>query len=452
VTEPQAGWPERRFTPLLAATTGLALVLRLAWVRAATREPQGLFDPARYVGYARVIADGQGMVEPWSGHPTAYYPPGYPWFLGALAWLSDPVTDRVWLVAALVQAVLGAATVVLGALVARRLAGAGAGLLAGLLLAVYPNLVFHSGAILGETLYIFGFLAFTWIILARPWPDGLGPGRVVAAGVVLGAAILVRPISLAVVPVVVGAWWLADRHGGRTLRRAGVLLAGLALVIVPWTVRNALRMDAFVPMSTNTGDNLCIGHGPEANGAFGARPDCATEHSILDGPAAEIAADREKTEIALRSIARDPGREPWLLWRRFWFMWIRDGDHDGLLAVQSYRTDPFLAGGAEASLARVADLTYWGVALGGTAGLVLLVRRGRPEDLFWVGAAVMTAAVPLAFFGDSRFKVPVIPLLIVAAATVPALVAGERASGASDGSGAGEVSEPTGGACRGSPD
>ena len=53
-------------------------------------------------------------------------------------------------------------------------------------------------------------------------------------------------------------------------------------------------------------------------------------------------------------------------------------------------------------------------------GLVGMARRRRPEDVLLVGSAVMTAVVPLAFFGDSRFKVPVIPLLIIAAATLAA--------------------------------
>jgi hypothetical protein len=198
--------------------------------------------------------------------------------------------------------------------------------------------------------------------------------------------------------------------------------------MLPWTVRNSLRMDELVPMSTNTGDNLCIGHAAGANGAFSAREECATDFNFLDGPASEIGADREKTRIAIDAILDDPGQEPWLLWRRFWFMWVRDGDHDGLLAVQSYRTDRFIPDQTEARLARAADVTYWLVAVSGAAGLVVLGARRRPEGLLLVGSAVMTAAVPLAFFGDSRFKVPVIPLLIVAGATLVSTAVDRRAT------------------------
>jgi hypothetical protein len=192
----------------------------------------------------------------------------------------------------------------------------------------------------------------------------------------------------------------------------------VALCIVPWTIRNAVRLDAFVVLSTNTGDNLCIGHAPDATGAFSADEWCATDHRFLDGPPAEVGADQEKTRRAIEAILEDPGREPWLLWRRFWFMWVRDGDHDGVIAVQSYRLDPFLSRSTESRLAYTADVAYWLVLATGLVGTAGLLRRRRPEDVLLVGAAILTALVPLAFFGDTRFKVPVIPLLIIAAATL----------------------------------
>jgi len=408
----------RRYRLAVGAAVVLGLVLRLVWARWVAREPQGMVDPARYLGYARVIADGRGFIEPWSGFPTAYYPPGYPWFVGVVAWAGSPFTDNLPFLVAVVQAFLSAASVALGAVVARRLAGDRAGIVAAFALAVYPNLIFHSGAILGETLYISLFLGFLAVALGREWPGDLTTRRTFVGGVVLGLAVMVRPISLAVIPAVALAWWMAgDRR--RAARGVVALTVGVALCIIPWTVRNYIRMDSFVLLSTNTGDNLCIGHAPNATGAFGANEWCATDHRFLDGPPAEIGADREKTRRAIDAIVDDPGREPWLVWRRLWFMWIRNGDHDGLIAVQSYLLDPFLArNGTEAKLARVADVAYWVVMGGGLAGLVIASRRRTPEGLLLVGSALMTAVVPLAFFGDSRFKVPVVPLLIIAAATM----------------------------------
>ena len=408
----------RRFWTWALVGTLLALGLRVAWVAWAARQPAALYDPSRYLGYAKQIADGNGMIEPLSGHPTAYYPPGYPWFLGIVVWFAKPFTGNYPLVAGMVQAVLGAATATLAGVVARRLAGVRAGIVAVFVLAVYPNLIAHTGALLGETLYDLLFLAFLAVLLARPWDEALSLRRVAAAGVLLGLAVMVRPISLAVVPVVVLAWWASRRDLRQVGRWSVVLLLAVGACIVPWTIRNAVRMDAFVPISTNTGDNLCLGHGDGATGAFTVRDQCDVPYNLLDGPSAEVAADKAKTRIAKDAILDDPGREPWLTWRRFYFTWIRSGDHDGTAAVQSYRFDRWIAVDTETRLFKVSDLAYYAVAVTGLVGSLALLRRRRPGDLLVVGSAIMTAAVPLAFFGDSRFKVPVIPLLIIAAAAL----------------------------------
>lgn len=403
---------------LVALAALVALGLRLIWGFSVDEAPQGLHDPARYVGYGRVIADGKGMIEPLTGQPTAYYPPGYPWFVGVVTWLGSPITDSVVTLVVVVQAFLGAASSVLGAVIARALAGGRAAVVAAFGLAVYPNLVFHSGAVLGETLYIFLFLGFGALLTSRPWPEGLTTGRVLGAGAMLGLAVMVRPISLAILPVVALAWWVATHDRRVVLRSTALLTAAVAACIVPWTVRNAIRMDAFVPISTNTGENLCIGHGDGATGAFGFPEECLIDATLMDGTAGEVEADQEKVRIALDAIRADPGREPGLLWERFSYTWLRFGDNDALAAVQSYGKDPFLGAEQERRLADLAEVAYWIVCGTGMAGALVLGWRRRGVDVLLVGSAVMTAAVPLAFFGDSRFKVPVIPLLIVIGATL----------------------------------
>lgn len=420
---------DRRASFLVGGAALVGLALRVIWALWVARAPVGLYDPARYLGYAEQIRTGHGMLEPFSGRPTAYYPPGYPWFLGVVSWLSHPFTDRLPLVVAMVQAVLSSISVVLGAIVAHRLAGRRAAVVAAFALALYPNLVMHAGAILGETLYITLFLAFLVVV---PWRIGgeTGPARrVAAAGVLLGLAVMVRPISLAIVPLVPVVWWIEGRRGrtgslgdARPLRRiaplSGVLLLAVVSCIVPWTVRNAVRMHEFVPISTNTGDNLCIGHAEGATGAFTFNRACDVNYSLLDGPSSEVAGDRARTRVALQAIADDPGREPWLLWQRVYFTWIANGDHDALLALQSFAEDPWMSPSTEHRLSTIADAAYLLVALAGSVGLVLLVIRRRPGGLLLVGSTVLTATVPLLFFGDSRFKVPVMPLLILAAAVL----------------------------------
>lgn len=410
---------EQLYRRVNAAIAVVALSLRLAWVSWATRAPSSIFyDPSRYLSYGNEIASGNGMVEWLTRAPTAYYPPGYPWFVGIVTWLSSPFTDQPWNAVGVVQALLGTASALMVGWIARRIAGPIAGLVAAGVYAIYPNLIFHTGVVLSETLYIFLFLAFLMVLLSRPWNSEFSLQRALGAGVLLGLAVMVRPISLAVVPVVALCWMMARKDFKVVARWSAALMVGVMACIVPWTVRNAIRLDGFVLISTNTGDNLCMGHADGATGSFAILEKCEVPYEFLDGVEAELRGDREKQRIAIRSTLESLPREPWLLWRRTYFTWVRDGDHDGLFAAQTYRHDRWMAIPTEARLIWIADRMYWLVVVLGLVGCLQLIRYRRPDGVLLVGSALMTAAVPLAFFGDQRFKVPVIPLLIIVGATL----------------------------------
>src|SRR5690606_5302938 len=81
----------------------------------------------------------------------------------------------------------------------------------------------------------------------------------VGLGLVLGAAVLVRPQSLLLAPLF---GLLAARPGASLLRR-GELACGvtlLALVVcAPWTARNCAKMERCALVSVNGGWNLAIG-------------------------------------------------------------------------------------------------------------------------------------------------------------------------------------------------
>ncbi|CAN5506348.1 hypothetical protein BH20ACT2_BH20ACT2_06050 [soil metagenome] len=407
--------PHLRWTAIAVA---VGLVLRLVWVGVASREPVGLADPLRYLEAARGIASGDGYREFLSGEPTAYYPPGYPYFLGAVVWLArhTPLTDDAVLLAGVCQALIGAATVALSAVLARRLLGPGAGVATAVIIALYPNLIFHSAALLSETLFIALFVAALLVLRWRPWDGGIGWAHLAGFGALFGVAVLVRPVVLAVVPALAVVWWLDSHDVRTTLRRLAVSGVVVVAVVAPWTVRNAVRLDAFVPISTNTGDNFCIGHEPGAQGGFALTEACATGESTADGVAAEVRHDDEVTERAWRYLGENLDREPWLLWRRA--LITLDSDHDALAAVQSFGEDPFIAERTESLLSALADGAWYLVAATGLAGSFALASRRRPDRLLVVLAAAATLAVPLLFFGDPRFKVPAVPLIAIAASVV----------------------------------
>ena len=94
---------------------GIGLAVRASWALVASRDPlRG--DPAFYRFFGEAIASGRGYINPWSGDFTAYYPPGYPYFLGVVTFVQkmfDAISLPMFV--SLVQASLGAVTAALAA-------------------------------------------------------------------------------------------------------------------------------------------------------------------------------------------------------------------------------------------------------------------------------------------------------------------------------------------------
>lgn len=415
------------------AVGALATGLRLVWVLAFARTPSGLSDPLLYHGYGIRIATGRGYAS-IAEHLTAYYPPGYPMFLGALYRVGDAlgVIDAAdldggqeWLVGisqSLMWGVAAMAVVVTGRLVFDRRVG----LLAGVLLACWPNLIPYAAAFLSESLFVCLFTVFLAAVSSAAvvgrgeLPDGKRWWWAVAvAALTLAGATMVRPQVLLSLVAVAAAWAV----GGMGWRRVGVLLgacaAALVVVISPWAVRNHGVFGHVVLISTNTGDNLCVGYQDDATGGFMIRDDCDTGEFYTDGPAAEYRRDVETRRRALEWIADNPEQVPWLSLKKL-FQTFRS-DSDGMGAVESYGADVFLGSPWRGLWVGLGTLYYAAIMLGALVGAVVVARRAwrRPRDaaaLALVASALAGVGVVVVFFGDPRFKVPTTPLFALLAA------------------------------------
>jgi 4-amino-4-deoxy-L-arabinose transferase-like glycosyltransferase len=409
----------------------LGLALRLGWVLAYGRTPPGFNDPAEYLRFATSIATGHGYTSD-TGHPTAYYPVGYPAFVAAIAWpvLHTPLRDHVAVAVEIVQAFLSAATVVAMAIVARAVAGRRAAVATAALLALWPNLVFHSGVLLGETLCNAIVASALAVLLAGRahdgWPISLSRRRLAIAGLLLGVGALVRPTVLLAVPVLAAVALAARLPRRAALAATGVVALAAVAVLAPWTVRNAVRLHAFVPISTNTGDDLCIGRYPGAVGWFAITPFC--QQDPVAAPAdVEVARDRRNTRLALDWTVHDPLREMRLVGWRATFTYT--SDHDGLFATDAYGAAPQLTNGAASVLGTVADDWFLAGLVLAAIGARPFVRDGGTAAWFVLGTGLVFGLVPLAFFGDSRFHVPAVPLLALPAGVALARLAEVVAAG-----------------------
>jgi hypothetical protein len=113
----------------------------------------------------------------------------------------------------------------------------------------------------------------------------------VALGFVIGLTALTRGegVLMAVIPLAM--WWGMPR--GAWLRRAALLLGVMVLTVAPWTIRNAIVMDAFIPVASNASETLWSGHNPTANGGPTYAP-------------ASLLPRRQRDVDVLKQLAKDP--------------------------------------------------------------------------------------------------------------------------------------------------
>jgi 4-amino-4-deoxy-L-arabinose transferase-like glycosyltransferase len=208
----------------LGAIVVAAATIRLAF---AFRVPVFLLhDSGSYYLPAHDLVHGVGF------DLSIRRPPVYPWFLaGTIAAIGEEL-----MAVAFAQHLLGILTAVLvyilGALAFGRLAG----LLAGLLTAVDGTLVVSEHYVMPEALLLALLLAtFVLVVLGiRRQSRAL----FLAGGVALGAAVLCKPVAQALIPVLPAVVLLSFRSWRRTIVPAALLFAGVAIVTVPWALRN----------------------------------------------------------------------------------------------------------------------------------------------------------------------------------------------------------------------
>jgi 4-amino-4-deoxy-L-arabinose transferase-like glycosyltransferase len=418
---------DRRARWILAGIVAVGAVLRVVWALQA-ESPVALRDPLLYLVLSDHLASGDGYSYgpgPEQG-ATAYYPPGYPVLLGAVVWAVRLLPGGVstFGVAVGLNVVLSVAGIGLVFVLARRLAGPAAGLVAAGIWALWPNLVFHSGIVLTETLFLFLLLLLLIVALGHP-TAARAPGsrRLVAIGVLFGLCVLVRPVTLVAAPAFLVLWW---GPAVRTvLWRAAVALAATVAVMLPWAIRSTVVMDAPVALSLNLGDNLCLGHNPGASGGFGDLAAYCYTGEGLRRPEYETRRQSENISRSLRYIRDEPATT---LRRTVSKARITlESDADGLDVAEDFGERPLVSEGTRSALKLAANAFYAGVVVAALAGAVLLVRRPDParRGLFLVVVGLAQLLAPLATFGDPRFKMPMYPTLAVAAA-VALVAAGER--------------------------
>lgn len=393
-----------------AASLGLlAFVVRSVWVLAVDRVGFGFNDALMYHTTAISVSRGEGYV-PLTGGPTARWPPGYSTVVGGVyrAVGVEPVA------AELLNAVLGAVTVALLVVVAGAALDRSVAIVAGAALAVLPGPILWTDVLVAETLYTAVFVAVVGLVLrSRPtWRWALALG----AAIGLGALVRGEAFTWLLLPLVV--WWpLVER--GRLLRMVAVIVGTVAVVIAPWTVRNAIVMDAFVPVATNASQTLWSGHHPGATGGQTYPPPEYLEQFPDDVRTRELEASRALRNEALEFLVGNPGRELQLIPLKV--VHLLRGDSyalDWVNAGEENRPGPLSPIWVE-RIGVVADAAWFGLLALTVLGGIVLGRHfwrlpiGRLTATSFATALVLYGFV---YYGNYRYRLPYEPLMVVVAA------------------------------------
>jgi len=400
-----------RPVPAVTALVVMALGARLVWSAWTAPVPPPLTDPQYYNAAAlsltreqgyRVAFDDSGF-QP-GGDPTAFWPPGYPAYLGGFYELFGEGAG----VARTANAIAGALTVVPVYLAGRRLFGESAALAGAGIAALLPSLVFWTPVLFSETFFTLLFVSAAALFL-----HAVGPGRspamgaAVAGGLVVGTAALVRGPALVLLPLAF-TWWLAT--GARPRQAAALFAAAVvatAAVLAPWALRNARVMDSPIVLSANFGYNLRIGHAPYSTGRYLAPQDLWDEQPGITFQEREVLFNDLGTRRAIDYAGGNPGREVELSARKVVALWRPDSDV--LVWVSSHGRTPLPARAWE-PLRLLLDTTYLAL-LALSAGALAAFRQLRSSLVFPVLLVLLWTAAHVVFFGEPRYHLPVLAFL-----------------------------------------
>lgn len=365
-------------------------------------------------------------VRPRGHSVTAYRPPLWPVVLGATYALPRPFGMSRWTAGRIVQAVIGTGIATLTGLIAAALWGALTGLVAVALTAVFVPLVLDGSSLISEPLFVLLVLGSVLAVLhARSAPSPVRWAAV--AGALVGLAALARANGpVLALPLIAGVWCVRPWRSWRALRAPAALALAAVVAIAPWTVRNAIVLGDFVPVSTSGGSTL-YGTYNESSRTSVRCPACWLRPKSVAGGLRFVAGGRGLVEsrrdarfraAVLRFVRRHPAYVPRVLWHNT----VR------LLELARPGRTRFTAATIDVSPSAAVwgARMLWAVLLLALAGLAVGTLRRVPWFLIglfvllWVSTALIQSETP-------RFRAALDPFLVMLAAA-GAIALGRRAA------------------------
>ena len=396
----------------------VALALRAGWglyrMNADGAAALEFPDEQQYWLMAGSLHDGTGLVDELGFRAGRM--PLYPALLSIVTGSSAGIAA-----VKVAQWVVGAIGAVFALMLGTRIGGRTIGVLAGLMFAADPFLVFFSNLVLTETLFV--------TLLTGLWSYGAG---LVAGGrrpsirqwLTVGAwgltCAYARESALGLIGIALLlqlTWRRFDRSAwGAIIIVACVLAAGL----FPWALRNRIVIGEWCWLTTRAGISLYDGVGPQATGASDLGD---VKNSEAVRGLTEVQRNRYLLDASFEQIRAEPSRIAGLALHKFLRMW-----------------NP---------VPNAADYQSWAVRLIGAAWTVpvllfalagaFVLRKTTPLHggvvvVYLLLPALYLSTLHAIFVGSVRYRLGAMPMLVVlAAVSVERFWAAARSHGGSKG-------------------
>ncbi len=236
----------------------LALTLRLIWAIAVPVIP--ISDSYAYDVFAQNLANGAGYG--WTAHsPSAYWPVGTSFVYS----LFFRFFGHNYFQIAILNIFLGLLTIWLSMHLAKHFFDQRVAVITGILLALWPSQIQFTTVLASEQLFtaliVLSLAIWTNESLALWFRSGV-------IGIVLAGASYVKPIALLIPILLFVMEYAKTREIAKSFISMVIMFILMAMLIAPWTIRNAQEFGSFVIISTNGGANLWMGNNPASTGGY----------------------------------------------------------------------------------------------------------------------------------------------------------------------------------------
>lgn len=394
---------------ILLAALGIRLIY--AWhetdviPRQALQAVPFLYEPGD-IAYSLAVGRGFGSPFRVDTGPTAFTTPVYPLLVAGVFEIFGTFNFHAFLATIGLNIFFSALTCVPLFCAARRMAGTGVAAGAAWMWAVFPNAAIIPFQWVWDT-SLSGLLAATILWMTLVVADSERLRDWCAYGTLWGFALMTNATLLAGLPFLLG--WTAhsrwQRPGGRPVRKLAVAVGAIMLCCLPWTVRNYLVFDSFIPLRSVLGLQIWLGNNDQYRDSFPGwlHPIdniAEREKYVRMG---EVAYMREKQHEAIQWIIAHPRREVTLFKARFIATWAGTAH-----PLRDFRRTPSV-------LIRSVFISNILAAVGALAG-ALMFYASRKLQPYAVAVTALPIVFPFASYMSQalfRYRYPIDPIVLL---------------------------------------